>query len=153
MRCLTQYGVVLMVVLISLIAANVTVVAEWAEPANVLACRLANYQEFQDAAWTHLPSIGFEYVFINVPSPDLVEAVRRRLAEHGLSVAVLRGSTELSMPSSVDELAVQLETCERVGEHFPLSRQVFTWLGVPIKAIDEKTGQHRGITRRLLSPY
>jgi len=52
MRCLTQHGVVLVVVLMSLIASDVSAVAQWAEPANVLACRLANYREFQDAAWT-----------------------------------------------------------------------------------------------------
>jgi hypothetical protein len=44
MSCLTQHGVALMVVLMSLIAADVTAVAEWAEPANVLACRLADYR-------------------------------------------------------------------------------------------------------------
>ena len=82
MRCLTQHGVVLMVVLMLLIAADVTAVTEGAEPANVLACRLANYREFQDAAWTHLPAIGFKYVFMSVPAPGQVEATKRKLARH-----------------------------------------------------------------------
>lgn len=86
-----------------------------AGPTNVLACRLANYGEYQDAAWTHLPSIGFKYVFMNVPQPEEIAAVKKRLADHGLKVAVIRGDTDLSRPSSVDELAVQLNTCKELG--------------------------------------
>ena len=88
------------------------------EVTNILACRLANYQKFQDAAWTHLPSIGFKYVFVNVPSPDQVDALKERLDEHGLKVAVIRGDTDLSRPGSVEELAEQLETCQRLGVRY-----------------------------------
>jgi len=86
--------------------------------ANVLACRLANYGEFQGAAWTHLPSIGIKYVFMNVPPPDQLEATTKRLARHGLTAAVLRGDTDLSKASCIDELALQLETCSRMGVRF-----------------------------------
>ncbi len=82
---------------------------------NILACRLANYQKFQDAAWTHLPSIGFKYVFVNVPPPDQVDALKQRLDQHGLKVAVIRGNTDLSRPTCVEELAEQLKTCQRLG--------------------------------------
>ncbi len=82
---------------------------------NVLACRLANYQKYQDAAWTHLSSIGFKYVFVNVPLPEEVDVLKERLDQHGLKVVVVRGSTDLSRPSCVDELAVQLNTCQRLG--------------------------------------
>ena len=84
-------------------------------PDNVLACRLANYGKFQDAAWTHIQSLGVKYVFMNVPAPDEVDAVTERLAAHGLTVVVMRGSADLSKPSGVDELAAQLATCEQMG--------------------------------------
>ncbi len=84
-------------------------------PVSVLACRLANYGTFQEAAWTHLPAIGVRHIFMNVPAPDEVDAVMKRLADHGLTVAVVRGSADLSKPAGVDELAEQLATCERMG--------------------------------------
>ena len=91
---------------------------EGTEPPNVLACRLANYQEFEEAAWTHLPSIGIRHVFMSVPAPDQVETTRTRLAEHGLTVVVFRGDADLSLRSGVDRLAEQLATCERMGVRF-----------------------------------
>jgi sugar phosphate isomerase/epimerase len=89
--------------------------AKGAGPTNVLACRLTNYGNFQDAAWTHLPSIGIKHVFMNVPPPDQVETSKKRLADHGLKAVVVRGRADLSRPSCIDELAVQLETCEKMG--------------------------------------
>ncbi len=82
---------------------------------NALACRLSCYGKFQDVAWTHLPSIGVNHVFLNVPAPDQVEATKKRLAEHGLTALVLRGEADLSKSSGVETLAVQLETCERMA--------------------------------------
>ena len=88
------------------------------EPPNVLACRLANYGEYQDAAWEHMPSVGFKYVFMNVPEPEQVGALKQRLADHGLQVAVLRGETDLSRATCVEELAAQLETCREMGVRY-----------------------------------
>jgi L-ribulose-5-phosphate 3-epimerase len=82
---------------------------------NPLAIRLANYGKFQDAAWTHLPSIGVHHVFMDVPSPGDVDAVQKKLTASGLTATVLRGEADLAKESSVDELAVQLETCEKLG--------------------------------------
>ncbi len=84
-------------------------------PLNPLACRLANYGKYQQAAWTHLPSIGVHYIFISVPAPGDVERVRKRLAESRLTPLVMGGRADLSEPSSVDQLAVQLATCEKMG--------------------------------------
>jgi L-ribulose-5-phosphate 3-epimerase len=89
-----------------------------AEPVNVLACRLANYQEYEAAAWTNLPSIGIRHVFMSAPPPDQIEATRKRLAEHGLTAVVLRGDADLSLPSGLDRLAEQLATCEKMGVKF-----------------------------------
>jgi sugar phosphate isomerase/epimerase len=87
-------------------------------PRPVLACRLANYQGCEDAAWTHLPSIGLTNVFLGAPAPDRIEATRKRLAEHGLTAIVFRGDADLSQPSGVDRLAEQLATCEAMGVRF-----------------------------------
>ena len=84
-------------------------------PPNPLACRLANYGKYQQAAWTHLPSIGIHYIFVSVPAPGEVEKVRKRLADSRLSALVMRGDADLGRPSSVDELAVQLATCQKMG--------------------------------------
>jgi sugar phosphate isomerase/epimerase len=84
-------------------------------PPNPLACRLANYGKYQQSAWTHLPSIGVHYIFISVPAPGEVAAVQKRLADSRLTPLVMRGDTDLGRPSSVDELAAQLATCEKMG--------------------------------------
>lgn len=80
-----------------------------------LACRLASYGKFQEAAWSHLPSVGIHHVFMNVPKADEVAGVRERLAASGLKPLVFRGHTDLGRPDSVDELAGQLAICERMG--------------------------------------
>ncbi len=91
---------------------------EGAAETNALACRLASYGKFQDAAWTHLPSIGIKHVLLNVPAPDQVEATKKRLAEHGLAAVVLRGDADLSKASGVDDLATQLAICEKMGVRY-----------------------------------
>jgi sugar phosphate isomerase/epimerase len=87
-------------------------------PPNPLACRLANYQAFQESAWTNLPAIGVKYVFLNTPAPDQVEPIRHKLEAHHLTAAVLRGDADLSLPTGVDRLATQLETCPRLGVRY-----------------------------------
>jgi sugar phosphate isomerase/epimerase len=121
-RYLVQHGVFPALVLVSLAAAFCTTSAGCTagrarrpEPTNLLACRLENYGKFQDAAWAHLRSIGIKHVFLGVPPPEQVRSVKRRLAEHGLTAVVLRGHTDLSRPSCIDELATQLQTCEKMG--------------------------------------
>ena len=85
---------------------------------NPLAIRLSNYGKYQEAAWTHLPSIGIHYLFLNPPAPSQVAAARKRLAEHGLTALVLRGETDLSRASSVEELDAQLAVCEQMGVRY-----------------------------------
>ena len=121
MKCLARRGVAAVAVLVLVATAGWTTVSEAddgcskkCEP-NVLACRLANYKQFQKAAWSHLSSAGFKYVFMNVPRPQQIEAAQEQLDKHGLKVAVLRGDTDLGRASSVDELAEQLQTCEKMG--------------------------------------
>jgi len=80
-----------------------------------LACRFASYGKYEEAAWTHLPSIGVHYVFLSVPAPDHADATMKRLKEHGLTPLVIRGNADLSKESCVEELAAQLATCEKMG--------------------------------------
>lgn len=85
---------------------------------GLLACRFANYQEYESAAWTNLPSLGVTNVFMSVPAPDQVDAVIRRLKDHGLRPLVLRGDGDLSQTNGIDRLATQLATCERMGVRY-----------------------------------
>jgi sugar phosphate isomerase/epimerase len=84
-------------------------------PDNVLACRFASYGRFKESAWEHLPKIGIHHVFLGMPARHQVEATMELLAKHDLTPVVLRGDTNLSMATSVAELASQLEICEKMG--------------------------------------
>ncbi len=85
------------------------------ETNNPLACRFAGYGKYQDAAWAHLPLIGVRHVMLNVPAPDEVDAVIAKLKEHGLTPVVVRGETNLSQESSVEELGAQAAICAKMG--------------------------------------
>ncbi|MCX7428876.1 MAG: sugar phosphate isomerase/epimerase [Planctomycetia bacterium] len=87
-------------------------------PKNMVAIRLASYYDAEPEALSHAASCGFKYVFMNIVAPDKVEETKERLAKHGLKVAVFRGDTDLSRPGSVDELAGQLATCQKMGVHY-----------------------------------
>jgi sugar phosphate isomerase/epimerase len=87
-------------------------------PAWRLACRLASYGKYQDAAWDHLPSLGVHHVFMSVPKPEEVPAIQKMLDAHGIKPLVIRGQTDLGQPGCVEELAVQLATCEKLGVRY-----------------------------------
>ncbi len=80
-----------------------------------LALRAASYGKYDAVAWTHMPSIGLHYVFLPVPAADQVGAVVAKLKENKLTPLVLRGNTDLSKDSCVDELAAQAGICEKMG--------------------------------------
>ena len=80
-----------------------------------LACRLANYGPHQDIALAHIHEMGLKYVFMNIPKPEEVDGVLEQMKAHDLQVLVVRGDTNLSLETAVDELAVQFATCERLG--------------------------------------
>jgi sugar phosphate isomerase/epimerase len=83
-----------------------------------LACRLASYGKFQDAAWSHLPALGVRYVFLGVPAPGEVAAVRKRLEAAKLVPLVVRGQADLGDAKCLEALAGQLATCERMGVRY-----------------------------------
>lgn len=80
-----------------------------------LACRLANYGQYEDGGFAHIHSLGIKYVFMNVPAPDQVAAVQQKLEQYELTPVVMRGSADLSKDSSVDELAAQTAVCRKMG--------------------------------------
>lgn len=85
---------------------------------NMLAIRLASYYDAKPDALEHAAACGFKYVFMNIIEPDKVEELKSKLAKHGLKVAVFRGDTDLSRPGSIDEMATQLATCEKMGVRY-----------------------------------
>ena len=92
--------------------------AQAATIARPLACRLTSYGKFEEAAWTHLPTLGVKHLFLAVPKPDQIDATTARLAEHSLTPLVFRGDADLSEDASVDTLAVQLATCKKMGVRY-----------------------------------
>ena len=122
------WGMIPVAVTLGLLAAGTLMVprpVRTAEPSGdrtaaawPLACRLASYGKYQDAAWTHLPAIGVHHIFINVPRPEDVAGVKQLLERHHLKPLVMRGETDLGRPDSVDELAEQLATCAAMGVRY-----------------------------------
>ena len=83
-----------------------------------LAVRITSYGKFQDAAWEHLPSIGVHNLFLPVPKPEEVDGMMQKLDKHGLKALVIRGDTDWSKDSCVEQLAGQLAVCEKMGVHY-----------------------------------
>ncbi len=83
-----------------------------------LACRVANYGKYQEAALEHIKALGLKYVFMNIPKPEEVDNVQEQLKAFGLEALVLRGETDLSQEASLEELRVQFETCKRMGVEY-----------------------------------
>ena len=79
-----------------------------------LACRISSYGKYDAVAWTHMPSIGLHYAFLPVPALDQVDAIMKKLSDSKLKPLVIRGNTDLSKESCVEELARQAEICGRV---------------------------------------
>ena len=82
-----------------------------------LACRLASYGKFQDAAWSHLPSIGVHHVFLSVPRPEEVAGPERLKGSRSDAAGHARAGRP-GQPGCVDELAGQLAICEKLGVHY-----------------------------------
>jgi L-ribulose-5-phosphate 3-epimerase len=88
------------------------------QPLCSLGCRLMSYGKFQEGAWRHLPTTGMTHLFLGTPAPAEMAEVQKRLADSGLKVAVMRGTADLTTPTSVDSLATQLEVCQKMGVRY-----------------------------------
>ncbi len=85
---------------------------------HLIACRIYSYGKFIDKAWTHLPSIGIRHIEINIPEPDEVDALKTKLADHGLTASTLAGRFDIQQPSCVDDFQWQLAACNTLGTKF-----------------------------------
>jgi len=83
-----------------------------------LACRLANYGQDLDAGLKHIHDMGLHYVFMSIPKPEEVETVQQQMKALGLELLVVRGDTNLSQETCLEELRVQFETCKRLGVQY-----------------------------------
>ena len=82
---------------------------------NLIAAKTSCYGQFVDRAWTHLPQIGIHHMEISVPAPDGVEALKRKLADHGLSASSLQGDCPIGRADVVAVLEPQFEACQALG--------------------------------------
>ncbi|MFP4053718.1 MAG: sugar phosphate isomerase/epimerase family protein [Phycisphaerae bacterium] len=80
-----------------------------------IACRIASYGQYTDAAWEHLPRLGIHHVEIPVPPADELEDTRRRLDDHGLRASSLQGECDVSNPDLPELIKPQLDACRKLG--------------------------------------
>lgn len=78
---------------------------------HTIACRIASYGNYQDRAWTHLPEIGIRNVEMPVPEPGERDAIRRKLADHGLKATSLQARCDITQADAPDVMKPQLEAC------------------------------------------
>ena len=89
---------------------------------NPLAVRMTCYGRFPNAGWEHLKTLGVRHVFLPAPAPNEVQALRERLARHGLTALVLGGRLDLAKDPECRELEPQLAACAALGvKHLFLS--------------------------------
>ncbi len=79
--------------------------------ANVIACRILSYGNYQERGWSHLPEIGIHNVEIAVPSPQEEPLIRRKLADHGLTATSLMGKCDITQDDAPELMRPQLEMC------------------------------------------
>jgi sugar phosphate isomerase/epimerase len=82
---------------------------------NIIACRILSYGKYQDRGWSHLPEIGIRNVEVAVPAPAEESELRRKLADHGLTVTSLIAKCDIAQALAVEAMRPQLEACERFG--------------------------------------
>jgi len=82
---------------------------------NLIACRLASYGKYQDRGWSHLPEIGIRNVEIPAPAGGELEAIKRRLADHGLKATSLQARCDIGQAEAVEVMRPQLEACVTLG--------------------------------------
>ena len=82
---------------------------------NLIAAQIGCYGEFADRAWTHLPQIGIHHIEVGVPKPDDVEALKRKLADHGLTASTLSGSCPIANADVAEAMRPQFEACQALG--------------------------------------
>jgi len=82
---------------------------------NLIAARVTCYGRFEDRAWTHLPEIGVHNIEIAVPPPDGVDALKQKLADHGLKASSLDGSCRIGQEDVAETMHPQFAACQAIG--------------------------------------
>ncbi|MEP0841335.1 MAG: sugar phosphate isomerase/epimerase [Phycisphaerae bacterium] len=82
---------------------------------NLIACRVASYGDYQERAWTHLPSLGVRFVEIPVPEPGELKALSAKLRDHGLAASSLQARCDVTAGDAVEVMRPQLEACRELG--------------------------------------
>ncbi len=78
-----------------------------------IACRLSSYGQFQEEAWTHLPSLGIRHIEMHVP--DDLEVMRARLARSRLSASSAQARCDVTSKDVLHQLRPQLAAISALG--------------------------------------
>ena len=107
--------------------------------ANLIACRLASYANYQDCAWWHLPQIGVSHVEVDLPQTEEEDAtLRRQLETSGLAISAFSGRCEVKDPQVVADLEYQFERCAAYGVKI-------LFVSVRAENVDRSAGRHRAV--------
>ncbi len=82
---------------------------------NLIAVRMNSYKNYEHLGWAHLPQIGIRHVEIECPGLDQVPAVKKRLADHGLTATSLHDKCHLDEPEVVEKAKPILGACAELG--------------------------------------
>jgi len=86
--------------------------------ANLIACRILSYGQYQDRAWTHLPEIGIRNVEMPIPPAEQRTEIRKKLADNGLTVTSMQSLCDVTLPEAVEIMRPQLEVCVEFGVRY-----------------------------------
>jgi sugar phosphate isomerase/epimerase len=80
---------------------------------NIIAVNIGSYGKHREGAFAHLERIGVRNVEIPVPSSDSLEAVRKGLADHGLTATTLNCPCDLAQ--DVETMRERFEVGKAMG--------------------------------------
>ncbi len=82
---------------------------------NLIACNLASYGGLSDEALAHLAALGLRHVEVACPPLDGVEALRARLAAHGLSASSVMAGCPVAEPDLAEQMRPACEAAAALG--------------------------------------
>ena len=82
---------------------------------KLIAARLGCYGKYREEAWTHLPSIGVTHMEMNVPVPEEVAEMKKKLDEHGLTASSLQAQCNVSESNVAEIIRPSLDACVEFG--------------------------------------
>lgn len=88
---------------------------------NLIACRIASYGNYHEAAWEHLPTVGIRHLEIPAPPPEQIGEVKDRLARHGLQASSVQASFLIAENDWETAAAASLDACRALGSRLVLA--------------------------------